>query len=108
MQSHSPGEVCDAFEILGAGPADDAVDFVAFFKQEIRQVAAVLPGDARDQCALHERTSPVLGTAHPGENGKNCQLEVKIGQATMPFASWLTSRDLSDRFAYRDDPVPGS
>ena len=48
MEGDAAGQVGDAFEGLGAGAADDAVDLVAFFQQQLGEVAAVLAGDARD------------------------------------------------------------
>ena len=45
-------EVVDAVGVEGAGAADDAVDFVAFGEQEFGEVAAVLAGDAGDQCSI--------------------------------------------------------
>ena len=47
-------EVVDPRGIEGAGAADDAVHFVAFFKQQVRQVGAVLSGDAGDERFFHE------------------------------------------------------
>jgi hypothetical protein len=44
-------EVIDAVRIERAGPADQAVHFVAFIQQELRQIGAVLAGDAGDQRA---------------------------------------------------------
>ena len=43
--------------VEGAGAADDAVDFVAFLEQQIGEIAAVLPGDAGDECFLHAKPS---------------------------------------------------
>ena len=49
-------QTCDPLEVLGAGTADHAVDFVALLEQELGQVGTVLPGDAGDQgFAGHER-----------------------------------------------------
>ena len=53
-----PGEVVDALEGLGAGPADDAVDLVPLFQEQFGQVAAVLTGDPGDERALHASGLP--------------------------------------------------
>ena len=47
-------KMVDAGRIKRARPTDDAVDFVTFFQQEVREVRAVLTGDACDECFLHE------------------------------------------------------
>jgi len=39
-------EVVDAAGVEGAGAADDAVDLVAFFEQQLGEVGAILSGDA--------------------------------------------------------------
>ena len=61
MQLDLAGEVVDAVEGLGTGAADDAVDFVALFEKEFREITAVLPRDAGDECPLHVRPSWVRG-----------------------------------------------
>ena len=43
----------DALSVIDRRTADDAVDIVAFFQQELRQIAAVLAGDAGDECFFH-------------------------------------------------------
>ncbi|MNT42008.1 hypothetical protein D3C72_1784050 [compost metagenome] len=48
-------EVRDALVGDGAGAAGQAVDFVALLEQQLREVAAVLSRDARDQCAFGQR-----------------------------------------------------
>lgn len=47
-------DVVDALRVESAGAADDAVDFIALREQELREIAAVLPGDARNECFFHE------------------------------------------------------
>ena len=42
-------DVFDALEVLGAGPADHAVDAVALGEEQLGQVRAVLAGDAGDE-----------------------------------------------------------
>ncbi len=46
-------EMIDARSVKRARAADDAVDFVALFEQQIGQIAAVLAGDARDERFFH-------------------------------------------------------
>ena len=62
MQKHSDAvhvrvsvKMIDARSVECAGPANDPVDFVAFLKQQISQIASVLAGDAGDECPLHLR-----------------------------------------------------
>ena len=43
----------DALAVIDGGTADDAVDVVALFQQELSQIAAVLAGDAGDECFFH-------------------------------------------------------
>ena len=43
----------DALAVIDGGAADDAVDVVALFQQELSQIAAVLAGDAGDECFFH-------------------------------------------------------
>ena len=43
----------DALSVIDRRTADDAVDIVAFFQQELRQIAAVLAGDTGDECFFH-------------------------------------------------------
>jgi hypothetical protein len=50
------GVLVDPIEPLGverAGTADHAVDLVALFEQQLRQVRTVLAGDAGDEGAFH-------------------------------------------------------
>jgi hypothetical protein len=44
--------VVDAPGVEGAAAPDQAMDVVALVEQQLRQVAAVLPGDARDEGRL--------------------------------------------------------
>ena len=46
-------EVINAGGVEAAGPALDAMDGVALVQQQLRQIRAVLAGDAGDQCVLH-------------------------------------------------------
>ena len=48
-----PGSASRRSKFSVGGAADHAVDLVALLQQELGQVAAVLAGDAGDQCALH-------------------------------------------------------
>ena len=50
--------------VEGAGAADDPVDLVALGQEQFREVRAVLPGDARDECALHVVGPFVRRTVH--------------------------------------------
>ena len=54
-------QMIDARCVEGAGPANDAVHFVAFLQKEIGQITAVLSGDSGDQRFFH-RT--VLALTH--------------------------------------------
>ncbi len=47
-------KVIDPGGVKGAGPADDAVDLVSFFQEQIGQVTSVLPGDAGNKSFFHE------------------------------------------------------
>ena len=42
-------KVIDARRVERAGAPNDAVNFVAFFEEQISEVAAILPGDPGDQ-----------------------------------------------------------
>ena len=57
-------DVVDAIGVEGAGAADDPVDLVALGQEQFREVRAVLPGDARDECALHVVGPFVWRTVH--------------------------------------------
>ena len=46
-------DVIDALGVEERGAALDAVDFVAFFEQEFREIGTVLSGDAGDECFFH-------------------------------------------------------
>ncbi len=50
-------KMVDACRVEGAGAADNAVHFVVLLEQQIGQVAAILAGDAGDQCFLHREAS---------------------------------------------------
>ena len=49
MQRDAVAQLLDPIELLGRGAPHHAVDLVALVEQQLRQVGAVLPGDARDQ-----------------------------------------------------------
>jgi hypothetical protein len=49
-----PVYMVQATDVETAGPADDAVDFVAFGQKKFGQIGAILAGDAGNQCFLHE------------------------------------------------------
>ena len=53
-----PGEVGDALEGLGARSANDAVDLVALFQEQVGEVATVLTRDPGDESALHASGLP--------------------------------------------------
>ena len=68
-----PGpEVLDPLEVLRAGAADHAADGVALFQQQLREVGAVLAGDAGDQCPSNCRP-PSAVSAADGDNAR-CRL----------------------------------
>jgi hypothetical protein len=46
-------DVIDALGVESARAADDAVDFIAFGKEELGEIGAVLSGDAGDEGAFH-------------------------------------------------------
>ena len=48
-------QVLNAFRIKRGASADDAVDFVSFFEQELGQIRPVLPRDAGDKRFFHAR-----------------------------------------------------
>src|SRR6185369_9164633 len=52
VQMDALAQVGDAFELLLGGPAHHPVHLVPLLQEELRQVAAVLPGDAGDQRSL--------------------------------------------------------
>ena len=54
MQLDAAFQVADALEVLGAGPANDAMNLVALFQQQIGEVGAVLASDACNQCFFHD------------------------------------------------------
>jgi hypothetical protein len=69
-------DVADAVEIDGAGAAHHTDDRVALFQQEFGEIAAVLTGDAGDQCCWHSnsfvcwrsaRRQSVSGAARAGD-----------------------------------------
>jgi hypothetical protein len=47
-------KMIDAGSIQGAGPANDAVNFVTLLQQQICEIGTILTGDAGDQRFLHE------------------------------------------------------
>jgi hypothetical protein len=49
-------DVIDALRVKRARASDDPVHFISFGQQQFREVRSVLPGNARDQCAFHERS----------------------------------------------------
>ena len=46
-------KMIDPRSVEGAGASDDAMDFVAFLEEQVREVAAVLPGDSCDEGFCH-------------------------------------------------------
>jgi hypothetical protein len=46
-------EMINARRVERAGASNDPVDFVAFLKQQIRQITSVLARNAGDQCLFH-------------------------------------------------------
>ena len=46
-------DVVDPLGVEQRGPAFDAVDFIAFFEEEFREIGSVLSGDAGDEGAFH-------------------------------------------------------
>jgi len=52
MQVQPIAYVVDAPGVERAAPADEAVDQVPLLEQQLREIAAVLAGDAGDQCLL--------------------------------------------------------
>src|SRR5579859_558353 len=54
----------DPHIIEDAAPADESEDLVSLLQQEFGEIAAVLPGDAGDQCAWHALYSLCLVSRH--------------------------------------------
>jgi len=51
--------VVDPAGIKGAGPPDQAVDFISLCEQQFGQVGSILTGDPCNQCFIHiYSTSP--------------------------------------------------
>ena len=48
-------KVIDARSIKRARPANDPMDFVTFFQQQVRKITSVLAGNAGDKRFCHER-----------------------------------------------------
>jgi hypothetical protein len=46
-------KMIDAGSIEGAGPANNAVDFIALLQQQFGKITSVLTGDTSDQGAFH-------------------------------------------------------
>ena len=51
-------QMVDTAGVGDGGAADNAVDLVALFQQELGQIAAVLARDTGDQCFLHIAQTP--------------------------------------------------
>src|SRR5262249_53768590 len=79
VQRDLAGEVFDPLEVLGARPPDDAVDFVTFGEQQVREVAAVLAGDARNERALHNVFSGLQTNRRISgvSSGNGCTLSIR-------------------------------
>ena len=58
VQGNAVAEMLDALEVFGAGPADDAADLVTLVEQELREIAAVLTGDACDESSFCAMQAP--------------------------------------------------
>ena len=56
-QTDSIFEMCDIAEIDDALAPPDAVDLIALFEQQLREIGAVLTGDAGNQCAFFHASS---------------------------------------------------
>ena len=74
-------DVRDALEVQRRAAPDQAVDLVTLLEQELREVAAVLPGDSGDQCPLHVVDGSVVqarrrshGGARPPKVFARCNL----------------------------------
>ena len=61
-------DVVDAVSVEGRGAADDAVDFVAFGKEEFAEVGTVLTGNASDEGAFGVKHFLMVWTAQFGAN----------------------------------------
>ena len=46
-------KVIDAAGVEGGSATNNAVHFIAFCQQQLREIRTVLPGDACDQCLFH-------------------------------------------------------
>jgi hypothetical protein len=49
-------DMVQSLGVKGAGPPDDAVDFIPLRQQQFGKIGTILPGNARDQSFLHVAT----------------------------------------------------
>jgi hypothetical protein len=69
VQRQPVADVVDPPGVERAAAADEAVDLVPFFQQQLRQVAAVLTGDAGDEGLRRQRASPEKTNYNGGATG---------------------------------------
>ncbi len=81
-------KMIDARGVKGAGAPDDAVNFVALFEQQVRQVAAILSGDASNECFLHARLA-LEQTPYSGKHFSRRQRPCPRARSVVPRSSRL-------------------
>jgi hypothetical protein len=57
VQREAVADVVDAPGVERAAAADEAVDLVSLLQEQLGEIAAVLPGDARDQSSGRQKSS---------------------------------------------------
>jgi len=57
VQREAVADVVDPPGVEGAAAADEAVDLVSLLQEQLGEIAAVLPGDARDQSSGRQESS---------------------------------------------------
>jgi len=57
VQREAVADMVDAPRVERAAAADEAVDLVSLLQEQLGQIAAVLPGDARDQSPGRQESS---------------------------------------------------
>ena len=74
-------KVVEPLLVIAAGPALDPVHNIALVEQQLREVRAVLAGDARDHCHLPGGVTPEAVSGRRGRAGDNDGI-LKLGTAS--------------------------
>ena len=82
-------KVFDAFELLRRGAADHAVDLVALFEQQFREVGAVLARDPRDQGPPLAHAGHLLALQPLGPSSATPRLTLYLRLPSQPLARLL-------------------